>query len=53
MFVMYKDLSKYQWINKSNDKLIPENYTVCINPEIKEIHPIHHYEYEECASFKM
>jgi hypothetical protein len=50
---MYKDLSKYKWISEEGEKLNPDNYTVCINPEIKKLHPIFHHEYEQCGSFKL
>ncbi len=51
---MYKDLSQYQWINK-NPKIILDikNFEVIINPKIKAITKISHYEYEECESFKL
>jgi hypothetical protein len=53
MFCMYKDLSEYKWINTNeNKKLNPEDYIVCINPQVLDVSKMHHYEYETCGSFK-
>ena len=53
IFCIYKDLSEYKWINTDENKYLnPEDYIVCINPFILDFGKVHHYEYEQCSSFK-
>ena len=55
IFVIYKNLSSYKWLEKpdSRKKLDCKNYEVCINPRIINISEIFHYEFEECGSFRL